>query len=89
MKRRTAIFAGAVIMGLIYGWVSGRSNQNPHYPELGWLIGEAVFQQDRLMGRIEFYPYRVLGAEHRRSPIIRDWEPHLVEPSDRPSGENK
>ena len=57
--------------------------------DTGWLIGEAVFQQDQLKGRIEFYPYQVLGAEHRRNPIVRDWEPHLAEPSDRPSGESK
>ena len=57
--------------------------------DTGWLIGEAVFQQDQLKGRVEFYPYQVLGAENRRSPIVRDWEPHLVEPSGRPSGENK
>ena len=57
--------------------------------DTGWLMGEAVFQQDHLKGRIEFYPYGALGAENRRNPISRDWEPHLLEPSGRAGRENK
>jgi hypothetical protein len=57
--------------------------------DTGWLIGDAVLGQNRLKGRIEFYPYRALGAENRRKPIFRDWEPHLIEPSAGPRQENK
>jgi SAM-dependent methyltransferase len=50
--------------------------------DTGWLIGQSVVQQDRLRGRIEFYPYQVLGAKHRRKPTFRDWQANLVQPSD-------
>ena len=35
MKRKTVIFAAAVLLGLTYGGLSGIQNQNPYYPVPG------------------------------------------------------
>jgi SAM-dependent methyltransferase len=54
--------------------------------DTGWLIGEAVFDQGSLAGRMEFYPYGDAPVPHgtgeRKSPqnVIGDWRPRLVKP---------
>ena len=32
MKRKTIILLAAIVLGLGYGWVSAKKNQNPYYP---------------------------------------------------------
>ena len=46
--------------------------------DTGWLIGEAVFEQGSLTGRVEFYPSR----HDAPAPVIGgDWKPRLVKPA--------
>ncbi|MBN2137026.1 MAG: class I SAM-dependent methyltransferase [Sedimentisphaerales bacterium] len=53
--------------------------------DTGWLIGEAILDDDVLKGRIEFYPLseNMSGEpdEGKASrPVIKDWTPRLVKP---------
>lgn len=35
MKRKTIILIAAIVLGLVYGWISAKKNQNPYYPVPG------------------------------------------------------
>jgi SAM-dependent methyltransferase len=49
--------------------------------DTGWLIGQAVFDEGSLTGKIEFYPYGD-GPGGRKTPeaVFGDWKPRLVKP---------
>ena len=49
--------------------------------DTGWLIGEAVFDQGSLTGKIEFYPYGD-GPGGKKTPqaVFGDWTPRMVKP---------
>jgi hypothetical protein len=60
-------------------------------PEDGWLIGEAVAEDNALRGTIAFYPYRYNGmlpfaqppqAAEKPAPQQgrRDWQPKRIAP---------
>jgi hypothetical protein len=35
MKKKTVILIAAIVLGLVYGWVSAQKNHNPYYPVPG------------------------------------------------------
>ncbi|MFP4029413.1 MAG: hypothetical protein ACLFWL_16620 [Candidatus Brocadiia bacterium] len=80
--------------GFYFALLIGRTDAGLTLSEdTGWLIGEAIVQQGRLKGRIEFYPSHYegpgLGEGMACKPIVRDWEPNLVQSSGRAEDENK
>jgi SAM-dependent methyltransferase len=72
--------------GFYFTLLIGREEHGVKITEdTGWLIGEAVFDQGSLAGRIEFYPYGNIannpaGAKITE-PVIGEWKPRLVKPA--------
>lgn len=52
--------------------------------DTGWLTGQAIFDQESLTGRIEFYPYGTapddLDSKKTPQSVNRDWRPRLIKP---------
>lgn len=71
--------------GFYFTLLIGRTEHGVKIMEdTGWLIGEAVFNQGSLAGRIEFYPYGTgpagPGESKTPQPVIMDWQPRLIQP---------
>lgn len=73
--------------GFYFTLLIGRQDDRPSLritEDTGWLIGEAVLDDDTLQGRIEFYPHPdvsgVPGKDRASTFVIQDWAPRIVKP---------